>query len=273
MLLTGSRDNTLRVWDSDNGDCLTVVHGFRDGVRCIDYLKSNPDYAVAGSYDNAIRLVKISTGSIERTFQGHAGHVFSLKVIQNDTVIVSASADKTVKFWDIQTGTMLRTFTAHQSMIISLDVSPDDRLLVTGSDDNYVRVWDMQTLQKITEFTKQEWFVLGYVASHSSVWSNMLIILVSSFFSGCILCNCSMGDSYWQVSTGVVLVHRFAFGTFTRTNKSVTSTVDASGNACSRETRLSVDRLTQSFAFGGSLFSLRTHPSIRSKTTKRTRNP
>ena len=53
LLVSGSRDWTLRVWDMDTGLCRHVLRGHSDSVRCLEV---NGRYAVSGSYDHTVRV-------------------------------------------------------------------------------------------------------------------------------------------------------------------------------------------------------------------------
>ena len=53
-LASGSRDNTIRVWSSDTGECKQVLKGHTDAVYSLAVL-ANGDLA-SGSCDNTIRV-------------------------------------------------------------------------------------------------------------------------------------------------------------------------------------------------------------------------
>jgi WD40 repeat protein len=172
MLLSGEREGSLKVWDLDSGQCLTTISGFEEGVRTIDYCKSDPDIVVVGSYDGVIRVARISTGQIERVIVGHSSYVFALRLFKNDTLIVSASGDRTVRYWDNLTGRQIASIKAHKGMIISLDISADETLLATGSEDKHVTVWDLNTRAKIASFTAGDSYV-DHSSRHCFVASRM----------------------------------------------------------------------------------------------------
>jgi len=57
--LSGSSDDTLRLWDVDTGETVRVMEGHTDSVRSVIF---SPDghYALSGSKDKTLRLWDIS---------------------------------------------------------------------------------------------------------------------------------------------------------------------------------------------------------------------
>jgi WD40 repeat protein len=55
MLVSGSEDNTLKLWDLDTGECLATLEGHEAGVKSVAF---SPDgkMLVSGSADNTIKL-------------------------------------------------------------------------------------------------------------------------------------------------------------------------------------------------------------------------
>jgi len=63
VLVSGSRDTTLRVWDLDTGACRHVMRGHSDSVRC---LALHGSYAISGSYDHTVRVWNYQTGTVRQ---------------------------------------------------------------------------------------------------------------------------------------------------------------------------------------------------------------
>jgi F-box and WD-40 domain protein CDC4 len=61
VLVSGSRDSTLRVWDLDTGACRFVLRGHTDSVRCLVLHES---LAISGSYDHTVRVWNYQTGRV-----------------------------------------------------------------------------------------------------------------------------------------------------------------------------------------------------------------
>ena len=61
-MVSGSSDNTIRLWDIEYGTCLRVLEGHEELVRCI---KFDNKRIVSGAYDGSviiyIRYYRLST--------------------------------------------------------------------------------------------------------------------------------------------------------------------------------------------------------------------
>ena len=75
--MSGSYDNTLKLWEVATGKEIRTFTGHTGQVKSVDFF---PDgrYALSGSYDNTLKLWDVSTGKEIRTFIGHRKWVYSL---------------------------------------------------------------------------------------------------------------------------------------------------------------------------------------------------
>lgn len=133
-IVSGSTDRTLRVWDSDSGECRHVLHGHTSTVRCI---AMHGNIVVSGSRDSTLRVWDIENGECMKTLQGH---VAAVRCVQFDgKLVVSGAYDYLVKVWDPLEGTCLHTLSGHTNRVYSLQF--DGVHIVSGSLDTHIRVW------------------------------------------------------------------------------------------------------------------------------------
>jgi WD40 repeat protein len=76
-VLTGSRDNTARLWDAATGKEIRAFEGHVSGVTSVAF---SPDgaHVVTGAGDTTARLWDAATGKGIRAFKGHQGFVNSV---------------------------------------------------------------------------------------------------------------------------------------------------------------------------------------------------
>ena len=145
-IVSGSADNTVRVWDSNTGSELMRQRVGLLGTRVMS-VSFSPDGSkiVFGSADNKVRVWDSNTRDEHILFSRrmHIGRVTSVDWHGNK--IVSGSWDKTVRVWDSQTEALIHELTGHTEWVNSVAFSPDGSRIVSGSLDNTVRVWDSQT--------------------------------------------------------------------------------------------------------------------------------
>ena len=98
--LSGSWDNTLKLWDVNTGSEIRTFTGHSDRVLSVAF---SPDgrYALSGSWDNTLKLWDVHTGRAIRTFTGHSYWVKSVAFSPDGRYALSGSLDNTLKLWDL----------------------------------------------------------------------------------------------------------------------------------------------------------------------------
>jgi F-box and WD-40 domain protein CDC4 len=171
LVVTGSRDNTLRVWDISsihtapknkkmNGSCMATLLGHTGSIRCMAFYGGK---LVSGSYDSTVRIwdiqkfidqIKGNYYSRSKTalfFQNHtkplhvltgpAAQIYSVAI--NDDFVCSGSLDSDICVWDLHTGVLLYTLTGHEALVGHIQFRPNN-ILVSGGSDGRIFVWDIE---------------------------------------------------------------------------------------------------------------------------------
>ena len=160
LIITGSRDSTLRVWklprpndrsiiqtgpspnDNDNPYFIRTLTGHHHSVRAI---AAHGDTLISGSYDCSVRVWKISTGEALQRLQGHTQKVYSVVLDHARRRCISGSMDNLVKVWSLDSGTCLFNLEGHTSLVGLLDLSHER--LVSAAADSTLRIWDPENGQ------------------------------------------------------------------------------------------------------------------------------
>ena len=143
-IVSGSSDNSVRVWDASTGAELKVLNGHTGSVLSTAF-SSDGTCIVSGSYDKSVRVWDALTGAELKVLNGHTDTVWSTAFSSDGTRIVSGSSDNSVRVWDALTGTELKVLNGHTGPVWSTAFSSDGTRIVSGSDDRSVRVWDAST--------------------------------------------------------------------------------------------------------------------------------
>jgi WD40 repeat protein len=144
LALSGSSDYTLKLWDTETGECIRTFQGHIAKVLSICF-SPNGQRALSGSLDRTLMLWDAQTGACLRTFKGHTEGIESVCFSPDGQRALSGSWDKTLKLWDAQTGACLRTFKGHTDAVKSVCFSPDGRRALSGSRDKTLKLWGTQT--------------------------------------------------------------------------------------------------------------------------------
>jgi WD40 repeat protein len=166
LMISGSKDHTIKAWDIEKGHCLATLQGHNASVLCLQF---DDTYIVTGSSDATMILWDLCTGTIIRRFYGHIESVLGLSF--DKTKIVSCSKDKTVKIWDIRTGLEIKTLIGHRAAVNAVQFK--NGVVVSGSGDRTIKMWSMSSGKLIRE-------LLGHARGIATVQYDGNIILSGS---------------------------------------------------------------------------------------------
>jgi WD40 repeat protein len=76
-VVSGSRDKTVRIWDTVTGAVLQTLKGHLGDIYSVAF-SFNGNHTVSGSYDNTLRVWDAVTGVALQTLEGHLGDVNSV---------------------------------------------------------------------------------------------------------------------------------------------------------------------------------------------------
>ena len=145
-LASGSRDRTIRLWDTNTGEHKLTLEGHTDGVTCLSFSPDGSTLA-SGSWDDTIRLWDAKTGQHLQTLEEHTDGVRSVVFSPDGSTLASGGYDNTLRLWDTETGQHKPVLEGHTDYIRSVVFSPDGSTLASGSYDRTLRLWDTETGQ------------------------------------------------------------------------------------------------------------------------------
>jgi F-box and WD-40 domain protein CDC4 len=141
VLVSGSYDCSVRVWDLLTGECSHVFVGHSQKVYSVDY-SHELKRAVSGSLDSTVRIWCTQTGSQLFKLEGHSALVGLLELTPN--YLISAAADSTLRIWSPTTGTCLANLKGHNAAITCFHHDQLANRIVSGSDGG-VKIWELSS--------------------------------------------------------------------------------------------------------------------------------
>ncbi len=137
-MLSGCDDGSLRLWNTDTGECIETYEK-ETWWPMIETVCLSADATLAlfgGGQSEKVWLLDILTKKAHR-FAEHKGFgswVNTVSLSSDGSLALSGSRDKTARLWDVKTGKCLRIF-AHDAEIQCVCFSPDDRFALTAAGE------------------------------------------------------------------------------------------------------------------------------------------
>lgn len=179
MLISGSKDSTLKMWDLNksvhtfNNDSVSdgniCVYSFDEHVDSVTNISINSHFMVSGSQDSTIRQWDLYSGRCIQILDLMSNDTINLfnqssntsvnnptriNTVNNnevpkigglqsyDVALATGTSDGIVRLWDLRSGDIVRSLVGHSDSISCLKF--DLQNIVTGSLDQTVRVWDLR---------------------------------------------------------------------------------------------------------------------------------
>uniref|UniRef100_A0A0R0JZQ4 U3 small nucleolar RNA-associated protein 13 C-terminal domain-containing protein n=1 Tax=Glycine max TaxID=3847 RepID=A0A0R0JZQ4_SOYBN len=151
LIVTGSKDNSVRLWESESANCIGVGIGHMGAVGAIAFSKRKQDFFVSGSSDHTLKVWSMDGLSDNMTMPinlkakavvaAHDKDINSVAVAPNDSLVCSGSQDRTACVWRLPDLVSVVVFKGHKRGIWSVEFSPVDQCVVTASGDKTIRIW------------------------------------------------------------------------------------------------------------------------------------
>ncbi|MBE6311479.1 MAG: hypothetical protein E7080_10590 [Bacteroidales bacterium] len=195
FIVTVSRDNTAKIWNTETGMQVGETLKHNSGVNSASF---SPDskFIVTASKDNMARIWNANTGKQVGETLKHDKYVNSASFSPDGKFIVTASNDNTAKIWNAETGQQVgKTIThdkyvysaqfsppiwnaetgkqvgvslKHDDSVRSASFSPDGKFIITASSDNTVKIWNAETGQQVGKTITHDKYVYSAQFSPNS---------------------------------------------------------------------------------------------------------
>ncbi|VFN04377.1 MAG: WD40 repeat [Candidatus Kentron sp. G] len=138
-LLSGSFDNTARLWDIESDKPLAVLRGHTDDIYAVAF-SPDGERLVTGSNDHTLRLWAAPgngrTGAeLLAELTGHTDKVRVAAFTPDGRYLLSGSWDKTLRLWDGRDGEFIKELATQNRGVESLSIAPDGKSVLTGSGE------------------------------------------------------------------------------------------------------------------------------------------
>ncbi|KAJ7548824.1 hypothetical protein O6H91_07G028700 [Diphasiastrum complanatum] len=155
LLLTGSADKTVRIWQGNeegNYDCKHVLRDHTAEVTAVT-LHATHNYFVSASADktwafydiaSGLCLAQVSESTVQDGYTSAAFHPDGL-------ILGTGTAESLVRIWDVKSQANVAKFEGHSGPVTDISFSENGYFLATAAYDG-VKLWDLRKLKNFRSF-------------------------------------------------------------------------------------------------------------------------
>ena len=137
-LISGSEDNTLKVWDVSSGKCLITFNKHKAKITCLAVCSKR--CIVSGSADGSLIVWDASNGNKKQVLSKSKEAVTCIAKI-SDKKIVSGYADGTLRVWNLEEGSCQES--KEQKREVTFVACLPGGRIVSSSVDRTLQFWDI----------------------------------------------------------------------------------------------------------------------------------
>lgn len=153
IIASASADGTVRLWDFDTGEEITVLEHDRE----VYSLTFNPDgtrLATSFGIDQGTGTILIwnteTLERVERLDDVHDGIIYTLDYDSNGTRLVSGGQDAVLRLWDTNDYSLESELNGHSATIRDTEFDPFGNALASTGHDRSVIIWNPNTGEPLT---------------------------------------------------------------------------------------------------------------------------
>ncbi|EFA78170.1 WD40 repeat-containing protein [Heterostelium album PN500] len=209
ILVSGSSDSSIKVWNTNSGECLRTERRHEDYVKALAYAP-NANYFASSGLDSHIVLWDLNVFTPTGTLSNGNGvtssttttastslnnglsnnyvpqfniaraggdniSIYSLAINNEASLVLAGSTERTIRAWDVVGGKKIFKLKGHTDNVRSIIISSDSRRCLSASSDGSFRLWDIGMQRCIHSFDD---------IHTDSVWSLAVSPTFSHVYSG-----------------------------------------------------------------------------------------
>ncbi|GMW01833.1 MAG: hypothetical protein AMXMBFR84_29700 [Candidatus Hydrogenedentota bacterium] len=163
-ILTGSDDNTLKLWDLDTGGCVGTFEGHSNNVTSVA-VSADGSYALSGGRDRTVRLWDTAQRKLLFTVGSHNDAVWSVALDADARKALTAGGEGVINVWDVHNGEIAHSLSGHRGPVTAIALAEHVGLAASGGLDRTVRVWRLAEHTCLILFSEHESAVSGVAFS------------------------------------------------------------------------------------------------------------
>lgn len=147
VIVSGSTENTLRVWDPRTCTRLMKLKGHTENIKA---LVVSPDgtHVISGSSDGTIKLWSLGEQTCIQTLHSHDEGVWSLLMTENFSHVISGSRDKKIVMTELRNPSNSVVICEENAPVLSMCYNIDHSGIWATTWNSDIRCWKIPRIDK-----------------------------------------------------------------------------------------------------------------------------
>lgn len=177
LLLSTSKDCSVKIWNIENGECLKTLNEYIDKVICIMVFSDNKLISSGNFIVPSIKILDLKDFSCTKTFI-----VFSqVNCLAHYSVNEFAAGSEDGKITLFSNVAQIKSIQAHDGCVSSLKRTNDQSMLISSSkQQKNIRIWNLKSLKLIREIIGESEPIFHLTNCDNILYSNNTKYLGSS---------------------------------------------------------------------------------------------
>jgi len=189
LLVSGSLDKTIRIWDAVTYKEISCITGHTDWVNSV-VLSPDGKFIVSGSNDCTMRVWELESCKEIRRFEEF--NLVDTVAFSHDGSRIASSCYNTIGVWELASGQEILRLEGHNKTVPSVTFSSDGKFIASGSEDSTVRLWRISSdAEPEKESSKRCFIATAVYGSNETVEVQIL-----RHFRGKILMHSQIGKAF-----------------------------------------------------------------------------
>lgn len=143
-LVTGSADQSIRLWDVGTGREITRMNGHADAITSVD-VHPEGGIIVSGGTDGAVRFWNAATGEQLASYISGSDIITGVAFHPSGGQVVAVTDEGILVFLDPATGEKIRSIETNSLGVSQIAFNPDGSLIATVIEDGPIKVWSTES--------------------------------------------------------------------------------------------------------------------------------
>jgi WD40 repeat protein len=167
---SGGVDQTIRIWNTSNGDSVAVLQGHSNWIYAIKWSPDGKTLVSVGEDETSVWLWNMKDFTCT-PLEGHTECVHCVDFTPDGRFLVSGSDDETIRVWDMKKDYRSFVLEGNRCSVWTLACSPDCKTLVSGSreanGDRVLRMWSIEERRSLSVLRGHQKYITSVAFSPS----------------------------------------------------------------------------------------------------------